>query len=116
MLVDHIGFDIVDRRRHDVLDAEIVVLDAGSIAITLLGITDTGSGGALNDPRPRASQMIFSVENEGELTSLRDRLIEAGASVGVSSPNLIFLHETMIEGILGAAPVPVFIAPADGDA
>jgi catechol-2,3-dioxygenase len=109
LFVELIGLEIMSRNQHPVLAAEVAMISAGPIVITLLEPNDDPERTPMSAPEPRLAQMALVVPSEEELIGLRDRLIDAGAAVMSDSPQMFHLSETMIEGVLGRAPAPVFL-------
>ena len=111
LFVDLMGLELVSRGQHPTLAAEVAMLASGSIAITLLQSTDDPDRRPMSSPEPRLAQMVFAVDSDDELMSLRDRMIEAGAGVMSDSDRMFHLGESMIEGVFGRSPSPVFLVP-----
>jgi catechol 2,3-dioxygenase-like lactoylglutathione lyase family enzyme len=113
LLVDLMGLELLSREPHATLAADVALLAAGPIAISVIQETETVERMPLSSPEPRLAQMVFTIGSETELLNLRDHFIDAGASVVSDSPTMFHLSESMIEGVFGASPVPVFLVPPE---
>ena len=113
LFVDLMGLEFLSRSQHPSLAAEVVMLSAGPVAITILHPTDDPDRMPLASPEPRMAQMVFMIDSDEHLLGLRDRMIEAGAGVMSDSPQMFHLGQSMIEGLLGKSPVPVFLVPPE---
>ena len=117
LFVDLLGFEVVARGPHPEVDAEVVTLDAGAIAINLLHRTAVGDRPQILDPEVALTQLLFSVPGQGDLDALRTRLVEAGTSVVVDAADTIHLTTQGARAIFGVAPTLVFRTELpDGDA
>jgi hypothetical protein len=110
LFVDHLGFTLVDRYPHPALDAEVFVLDAEPIAITILRRTAYGDRPGIPPSVPNLTQLIFDVSSE-RLAALRGQLTAAGAAVIDDGPAMFHLGRQLTTAALGVSPSLVFHAP-----
>lgn len=113
--VDLLGFVEVARQAHPHVDAEIVTLDAGAVAINLLHRTAVGDRPPILEPEVSLTQMLFTVPGTSQLDDLRTRLAEAGTGIVVDDPSTIFLSAQGTRAILGKSPALVFRVAADAE-
>jgi hypothetical protein len=109
LLVDVVGFDVIDRYPHAGFDAEVVTLRAGAVAINLIHPTDVGDRPPFGSPEPRLAQITVGVPGEDGVAALAGRLADAGAAV-VAAQGSIYLAPKMIEAVFGTAPTLLFTA------
>ncbi len=114
LLVDLLGFEVVDRADHPSLDAEMVTVDIGPVAVTLLHPTAAGDRRALSPPACNLSQLVFTTDEP--LTELTDRLAERGTGVVVDGAAMAHLSAQTTASVFGVAPALVFTSPSAGDA
>lgn len=105
------GCALVDHYPHPALDADVRIIDAGSVTIALLTPTDHGDRMPLSPPASNLSQLIFDVEGAAPFQALRDRLVDAGAPVVAEGSNLFHLGRQVIDATFGVAPAFVFHTP-----
>ena len=109
LLVDLIGLEEVDRYPHPTLDADVVMLKAGTVAINLVHPTDVGDRPPFRTPEPRLAHITLGVSDDAALQSMADRLVEGGVAV-VATPGAAFhLAPQVVEAVFGAAPPLVFV-------
>lgn len=109
LLVDLLGLEVVQRTAHPDFDAELVVLSAGPVAVSLLHPTDVGDRPPFPVPDPRLAQLTFTVDDSAAFSDIRRRLVEAGAAVVNGGPRMFYFPEKFIEGVFGSAPVLVVL-------
>ncbi len=114
LLVDLLNMELVDRYPHPEFEAEVALLNAGPVAISLLCPTE-GAGRPYPEPKPRLAQMTLTIDNESAFRSTRDRLAEAGASAVHINPGLFLLSPSMTEGLFGESPGFVLMLPPKED-
>jgi len=114
LLVDLLGMELVDRYPHPEFDAEVALLNAGPIAISLLSPGE-GSGRPYPESKPRLAQMTLSVDDEAAFRSMRDRLAAAGASTVHVNPGLFLLSPHLTENLFGESPAIVLMLPPKED-
>ncbi len=110
LLVDLLGFEEVERGPHPGLDADMVTLDAGGVALTLLHPTATGDRPAVNPQACNLSQLVF--ETDEPVPDLAGRLADAGTGVIVDSPTMVHLSANTTASVFGVAPAMLFIEPS----
>jgi hypothetical protein len=108
LFVEHLGFALVDRYRHPALDAEVFVLDADPVAITLLRRTAVGDRPGVPPALPNLSQLIFDVGSPAALDALRGRMTEVGAAVIDDGSAMFHLGRQLTSATLGMSPSLVF--------
>lgn len=108
LLVDIVGFQVVQRYAHAAFDADVVTLRAGSVAITLLHPTDVGDRPPFGSPDPRLAQVTLGVPGADGVPRLVERLNEAGAATVLAGTGA-YLAPQMIEAVFGTAPTFLFI-------
>lgn len=108
LLVDLLGFEEVARGDHPGLDAEMVTLDIGGVALTLLHPTTVGDRPPVTGQACNLSQLVFeSPEPVGEVAG---RLAEAGAGVVIDSDSMFHLSQQTTDAVFGVAPAFLFTA------
>jgi hypothetical protein len=95
------------------LDADVAVLDAGPITITLISPTRTGRR-AIPDQQPRLTQLVFGVEEPG-VSQVITGLRSLGLAVEDGDGGRPYIPPAVAEGVLGwrAALVVTPLSPAD---
>lgn len=109
LLVDLLGLEVISRGRHPALDADVVTLDLGTVALTLIHPTAEGDRPALGRPDCNLTQLIL--ESGDPLADVTDRLGEAGVGVVVDGPSMIHLSAQTTAAVFGVAPAWVFTPP-----
>jgi hypothetical protein len=112
VLVDLMGFEIVQRGPHPTLDAEQVLVDAGPVSFSLLHPTADGDRMAIVEPFSNPAQLIFTLPDDRSVGRLATAMSEAGASVMLDDPSTFHLSAQATESIFGRAPS--FVITASG--
>lgn len=81
------------------VDADVAVLDAGAITITLICPTQTGRR-AIPDRQPRLTQLVFGVDG-GDVTTVVDGLRALGLAVEDGDGARPYIPPAVAEGVLG---------------
>ncbi len=110
LLCDVIGFELVQKGRHSIYDADIAIVSAGELALSLLQPTTTDDGLFFPSPDPRLSQLTFSVPSVSYVDELVERISEAGVPVH-ENESVVFIDQQMVEEVLGRSPTFVFVKP-----
>jgi hypothetical protein len=110
VFVDTLGFELAHRGPSPDVSAEVAVLDAGSIAITLIQPVD-GSGPMIPDVTARLSQLIVGVEG-GALEAVVASLAEAGLPIEAVDDRMSFVPPAAMEGVVGF-PMALVMRSAD---
>ena len=113
LLVGLLGFTVIAQHPHPALDADVIVLDADPIAISLLHRTQHGDRPAVPPTASNLTQLIFDVGAAGELAALRHRLSEAGAPVVEDGPEMFHLGKQLTTATFGVGPAMVFTVQAE---
>ena len=103
------GCEVAWEGRSSEIDADVAVLDAGAVTITLVAPTETG-GPILPDPSPRLSQLVF-----GAATGAVDAAVATLRGLGLAvaeSGRRPFVPPGVAEGVLGAKTALV-LTPAE---
>jgi hypothetical protein len=133
LLCDHLGFEVVERHPHPALDAEMTLVDAGVVMITVLCRTAVGDRPQIPPTSCALSQLVFDVDDGGSdgdvappgepgapgepgstpqgadgFTGLIDRLVEAGAPVLLDGEDMFHLGAQLTTSVFGSAPTLVF--------
>ncbi len=112
LLCDHLGFDVIDRQPHPALDAEMTLVDAGVVMITVLCRTAVGDRPQIPPTASALSQLVFDVEDSGGATegfgALLEHLVESGAPVMVDGDDMFHLGAQLTASVFGTAPTLVF--------
>ena len=109
LFVGLMGLTVVQRSRHAEFDADLVLLNAGSVTLSLLCPTDVGDRPPFPAVEPKLAHLTFVVDDERDFVALRSRLVDAGAAVVHSGPQMFHLPEGLVQSILGDAPVIVVV-------
>lgn len=114
LLCDHLGFEVIDRHPHPALDAEMTIVDAGVVMITVLCRTAAGDRPQIPPTDCALSQIVFDVggeaspEGTSEFDSMREHLIEAGAAVMLDGDDMFHFGQQLTRSVFGVAPTMVF--------
>ena len=114
-LVGLMGFRVVHRSRHAEFDADLVLVDAGPVTLSLLCPTDIGDRPPFPAVEPKLAHLTFVVEDEREFGALRARLIEAGAAVAHGGRHMFHLPDAFMQAIFGAAPAFVVVRMTESE-
>jgi len=112
LLCDHLGFEVIDQHPHPALDADMTLVDAGVVMITVLCRTAVGDRPQIPPTASALSQLVFDVDDTGGPTAgfggLLERLVEAGAPVMVDGDDMFHLGAQLTASVFGTAPTLVF--------
>ena len=116
LLVGIFHLDVLQRDRHPAFDAEMVLLSAGTVTLSLLHPTDVGDRPPFPVADPRLAHITFALEDKTQFEELRSRLVDAGVAVAHGGPNLFHLPEPFVQAVFGSSPVfaVVHVAEPDG--
>lgn len=103
------GLDVVRRGPSDLLEADTAVIDAGSVAITLLAPKDHGPGRLLPNREPRVSQLVLGGGEPAALRALQERAVESGLAVVGMNDGGFYVTPEAITGALGIATAIVAV-------
>lgn len=115
LLVDLMGFKVAQRTTHPDFDADVVTLNIGAIALSLLYPTDVGDRPPFPLPEPRLAQLTFAVDNEATFEALRSRLVHGGVAVAQGKPRVFHLPQEFVQSVLGTSPIFVIVDTSTGD-
>ena len=110
LFVDLMGFAVASRHPHPTLDAEQVLIDAGTVTFSLLHPTAVGDRMAIIEPFSNPAQLIFTMDDAGAVARLATAMSEAGASVTVDNDRTFHLSAQSTESIFGHGPSLVVTA------
>jgi catechol 2,3-dioxygenase-like lactoylglutathione lyase family enzyme len=111
-LCDIIGFELVNRFRHEIYDAEVAICQTGNIAISLLCPTETGEKEPYQLPTPRLSQLTFFVEDDAALDAIKTNLSKSGVATANHSERAFSISQQAVSSVFGQAPIFIFMLPA----
>lgn len=103
-----LGCELAWRGPSPDVDAEVAVLDAGAITITLISPTSTGRP-AIPDREPRLSQLVFGTDT-GSVAGIAAALRGLGIAVAGDEDARVYVPPTVAEGVLGARTALVVTA------
>jgi len=99
-----LGFRVAHRGHSPDVPAEVVVLDGGPIALTLIQPIES-DGAAFPDPTPRLSQLVVDTP---DMDSVVTAVTEAGLSVESVGANGAFVPPAAMHGVVGFQMALVF--------
>lgn len=99
LLVDALGFELVERRPSTDPVGEIALVQLGDVLITLLAPAESGPGFVLPDREPRLSQIVLAAP-PAEVGDLAVRVAEAGATAQGDAGSF-FVTPAVCTGALG---------------
>ena len=115
LLVGIFHLEVLQRDRHPAFDAEIVLLSAGTVTLSLLHPTDVGDRPPFPVADSRLAHITFALEDRTQFEELRSRLVDAGVAVAHGGPNLFHLPEPFVQAVFGNSPVFAVVHVADSD-
>ncbi len=107
LLCDRLGFSTIDRHPHPALDADVTLVDAGSVVITVLRRTARGDRPQIPPQQSALSQLVFDVD-PAIYPRLQSELVEAGAPVIEAGADMFHLGAQLTQAVFGVAPTLVF--------
>lgn len=110
-----LGLEVTTRGPSPLVEADTAVVDAGSVAITLLAPKDHGPGRVLPNREPRVSQFVLGGGDGAGLTALRDGVAEAGLAVVALDGGGFYVTPEAVTGALGIAAAVVAVPTPGGD-
>lgn len=113
---DVLGLEVVQRGPSGLVEADTAVIDAGTVAITLLAPKDHGPGRLLPNREPRVSQLVLGAPPQDGVAGLRARLVEAGLAVVPVDDESFYVTPEAVSGALGIAAAIVAVPAPEGDA
>jgi catechol 2,3-dioxygenase-like lactoylglutathione lyase family enzyme len=112
VFVDALGCELVMRGPSPDLAAELAIIDAGAITITLISPTDADRR-SIPDVTPRLSQLVFGGSAEAVERTV-DALRAAGIGVSTESTDRPFVPPAVMKGVVGF-PTAVVLTPMPED-
>lgn len=103
-----LGCELAFRGPSPDVDAEVAVLDAGSITITLICPTATGRM-PIPDQQPRLSQLVFGAA-AADLSDVASALRSLGLGVAGDETTRVYVPPSVAEGVVGASTAVVVSA------
>lgn len=97
--VDVLGWEVAFRGDAPNVAGEVVVLDGGNIAVTLLQPADSGPG-MMGDRSPRLAQIVLGSSDDVVAAAI-ERSRHAGVAVHDGPGGRNFVPPEVVEGILG---------------
>jgi catechol 2,3-dioxygenase-like lactoylglutathione lyase family enzyme len=96
-----LGLPVVSSGPAALVAGRVAVLDAGTVAITLLEPADDGPGPLLPDRTPRLTQLILGVPDTADVAALAGRLVGAGLAIGSDGDRTCYVLPQEVAAMLG---------------